>query len=641
MSVRNAPNQPYIDTRGQFDWESEETLVDRRNRLPNRIRRFLTNRWLLKLLLAIFIIGMIAPDVMRVIVTVLGVLISIAIFMVTIVLQFVAIFWFLSRARTYEVMPGTEGVSFDDYRGQPELLEQAKQIVTLLQGVKAFENAGGEPLNGLLLEGPPGTGKTWLAKAISTEAGVPFFYVDTASLQGMFVGTGALKVNRVYAKARKKAKEYGAAVIFLDEIDAVGARGGVSGVGGQGGQGGLGGMFGGMGGGGDMSGLLSTLLIEMSGFNQEHGWRARLRAWFYRTFLRRVPLAVPKRVLTVGATNRIGALDAALLRPGRFDKKIRVDVPDMEGRREIFGYYLTKMAHDESVIPAILATETPGYTPADIKYLLNESLRYALFAGRRYITYEDFRRAQPEHEMGLRSPLKHIAPEAKRRLAYHEAGHAVAIRLFMPHHRIARITIIRQGQAFGHVSHYPAREAYQGMATKKQWLDQLRVAVAGKAGEIEFAGLESQTLGVGGDFAYSRSVLNAMALSGMLGPLGALVQSSPERMLLTGAFMEPNKPMRKAMETAYQEILTETRKSLREHSEMVEALVKLLLEKEELLADEVRAFFDQYGLHTPDPTAIRDGEEINLIPRAPEDEKQVAASGETVKEKPVAAPVVK
>src|SRR5262249_35302160 len=158
-----------------------------------------------------------------------------------------------------------------------------------------------------------------------------------------------------------------------------------------------------------------------------------------------------KRVLTIGATNRINALDAALLRPGRFDKKVRVDVPDMEGRRDIIEYYLSKMAHDNTMVPAILATETPGYSPADIKYLLNESLRYALFDGRRYISYKDFRLAQPEHEMGLRAPLKHISAEARSRIAYHEAGHAVAVRLFLPENRIARITIIRQGSAFGHV----------------------------------------------------------------------------------------------------------------------------------------------------------------------------------------------
>jgi cell division protease FtsH len=337
----------------------------------------------------------------------------------------------------YTVMPGAEGISFEDYRGQPEILEQAQQIVTLLRGVAAFEGSGGEPLNGLLLEGPPGTGKTWLAQAISTEAGVPFFYVDASSLQGTFMGMGAMKVSRMYGKARKAAKEYGASVVFLDEIDTIGSRSGVSAVGG-GTTGGLGGMMGGMGMGG--MGLLSTMLIEMSGFSLEHGWRARLRTWFYKTFLRRNPPKPQKRVLTIGATNRMQALDPALLRPGRFDKKLRIDAPDTEGRRDIFDYYLSKMAHDDSMDPVVLSTETPGYTPADIKYLLNETLRYALFAGRRYMTYRDFQLAKPEHEMGLRTPIKHLTREAKERLAYHEAGHAVAVRLFQPEHRISRVS---------------------------------------------------------------------------------------------------------------------------------------------------------------------------------------------------------
>ncbi|MBZ0296509.1 MAG: AAA family ATPase, partial [Anaerolineae bacterium] len=142
--------------------------------------------------------------------------------------QFGLMFWFLGRSRMYTIWPGQEGVGFADYRGQPELLEQAKQVVTLLRGVRAFERSGGEPLNGLLLEGPPGTGKTWLAQAISTEAGVPFFFVDASSMNSMFVGIAPLKVSNVYRKARNAAKEYGAAVIFIDEIDAIGARGGMT-----------------------------------------------------------------------------------------------------------------------------------------------------------------------------------------------------------------------------------------------------------------------------------------------------------------------------------------------------------------------------------------------------------------------------
>lgn len=620
-TIKNAPNQPYLDTKGQWNWENEETLVDRSNRLSNRIRRFITNGWWWKLLIAFFIVCLFSAELMTTFLSVMGVVLQIAVIISITLLQFVAMFWFLSRSRTYDVMPGTEGISFADYRGQPELLEQARQIVTLLRGVRAFEKAGGEPLTGVLLEGPPGTGKTWLARAISTEAGVPFYYVDTSSLQGMFVGTGALKVMRMFSKARKAAKEYGAAVIFLDEIDSVGARGGVSSVGGDGGMGGMGGM-----GGGDTSGLLSTLLIQMDGFGQETSWITRLRARVYR-FFGRVPPKPEKRVLIIGATNRIAALDAALLRPGRFDKKIRVDPPDMEGRREIFAYYLSQMAHDDSMDASVLATETPGYTPADIKYLLNEGLRYALFDGRTYITYNDFRLAQPEHEMGMRSPLKHISPEAKKRLAYHEAGHAIAVRLFQPEYRIARITIIRQGTAFGHVSSYPARDTYQGMMTKKRLLNRLKVFVAGKAAEIEFCGLANQTLGVGGDFVVIRTWLSMMARAGMFGSLGGAMNRVQS---LSGNGLEivaaPTPDMNKAMEENFQEILTQTRESLRQHKDMMEALVKLLLEKEELLADEVRAFFDQYGLFTPDPSGLRDGEEISMIPPGDKPEVEAPAS---------------
>ena len=164
--------------------------------------------------------------------------------------------------------------------------------------------------------------------------------------------------------------------------------------------------------------------------------------------------------LTIGATNRLEALDPALLRPGRFDKKLRIDAPDLQGRRDIFAYYLSRVSHDDSMDPMILASETPGYTPADIKYLLNEALRYALFAGRRATTYRDFQLAKPEHELGVRTPIKNLSRETKERLAFHEAGHAVAVRLFMPGNRISRITIIRQGMTFGHVLDYPARESY-------------------------------------------------------------------------------------------------------------------------------------------------------------------------------------
>ncbi|MBI1278732.1 MAG: AAA family ATPase [Anaerolineaceae bacterium] len=609
-NIKNAPNQPYINTKGQWNWEDEDTLVDRHNTLSNRVGRFLRSGWIWKTVLTVFIIGLLIPSVMRLLLTILGVTISVGVFMMTIVVQFVAIFWFLSKSRTYEIMPGTEGVSFDDYKGQPELLEQARQIVTLLRGVGTFEKAGGEPLTGVLLEGPPGTGKTWLAKAISTEAGVPFYYVDTSSLQGMFMGTSSLKVINMFGKARKAAKMYGAAVIFLDEIDTVGSRGGVSSTQGQSTGGNpLAGM------GGEM-GLLSTLLVQMDGFNAEHGWRATWKARFYKWFLRRKVPKPERRVLVIGATNRVASLDPALLRPGRFDKKLRVDPPDMQGRIEIFKYYLTKMAHDDSMIPAVLATETPGYTPADIKYLLNESLRYALFAGRSYITYDDFRIAQPEHHMGMRAPIKHMSPEAKRRLAYYQAGYATAIRLFMPHHRIARVTIIRQGQLYGHVSHYPAQDTYQGMWSKVQMESNLKVLVAGKAAEIEFLGAPNQTVMVDRHLSAVKNILNAMAMAGILGPLGGTVGRIQETILGPQLSLGASKEMQEAMEAEFQKQLKECREALRANANIVNSLADRLLEKGEINANEVRAFFDEYDLHTPDPIVLQDDNEVQLLEAA-------------------------
>ncbi|PJF41434.1 MAG: AAA family ATPase [Chloroflexi bacterium] len=607
----------------RFYWESEQTLVDQYNRPSKRIKRFLRRRKFSLIFLAIVFVLLSNASLMRGFLSIAETLVTIILFMLIFVSQFVLLFWFLSRSRQYTIMPGTKGISFKDYRGQPEILEQAQQVVTLLRGVKAYENAGGEPLSGLLLEGPPGTGKTWLAQAISTEAGVPFLYMDASGLQAMFIGVGPMKVMRLYGKARKLAKEYGAAVIFLDEIDAIGSRGTVASVNeditqerdGMFG----GGMTGGM-------GVLSTMLIEMSGFSQVHGWRARLRSWFYKTFLRRKPPKPEKRVLTIGATNRVQSLDPAILRPGRFDKKIRVDVPDMAGRRDIFEYYLSKYAHDETMDPLILATETPGYSPADIKYLLNESLRHAFFDGRDVITYDDFMYAKPEHEVGIRAPLKHMAEESRYRLAVHEAGHAVAVRLFQPHHRITRITIIRQGRAFGYVQHYPAREAYRGLHTRDELLDYVRVSIAGKAAEIEFCGIENQTLGVAGDFRQIEGILSAMANAGMFGTMGATMGVQLD--LMKGARIKWTREQAQALEEAYQQVLSEVRVALREHAHIMDALVEHLLKVEEMNADEVRAFFDQYGLHTPDPSYIRDGEEIKLFPKDGETPQLEAESGD-------------
>lgn len=602
--------------RRTYAWEREETRVQQRQKLRYRLLRFFTF-WRIVLIVVVAALLLDASFTRSVLLfldnsanvllqtfsidltNLTQTLIRLFIGITVAVGQFALIFWFLGNARTYTIWPGgsTEGIGFEDYRGQPELLEQAQQIVKLLRGVRVFEESGGEPLNGLLLEGPPGTGKTRLAQAISTEAGVPFFYIDASSLNSMFMGIAPMKVMNLYKKARNAAKDYGAAIIFIDEIDAIGSRGGVATTGQRDERDPfvqpadrLPIMFG----MGNNSGLVSTLLVEMDGFNAEHGSWAKRRAWFYKYILGRKPPKPQRRLLTIGATNRLTSLDPALLRAGRFDKKIRVDVPDMEGRRDLFDYYLSKFKHDETVDSLVLASETPYYTPADIKHLVNEALRYAMYDERDYVTMNDVRQAQPEHEMGLRQPIKNMTEEDRYRLAAHEAGHALAIRLFRPNYRIARITIIAQGGAHGYVRYYPATEEFDTLNTLDGLMNQLRVAIGGRAGELEFVGEQSQSLGVGvgwgdrSDFGNIRAVLWQMAQAGMFGPLGAN---------LSGTNYTPE--MSEEMENTFRMVLEEVRLSFRLHKEMGEALIKLLLEKQELFADDVEKFFDQYGLYTP------------------------------------------
>jgi cell division protease FtsH len=597
LSTNNTNYPKDIPPVERYIWEDESTLVERRRKLVwYRVGRFLGCLWFPALIIGVILLALFNAAVMRLIINSFPLIVRMIVMTGAIIGQFAAMFWFLGRSRMYAIYPGQEGVGFEDYRGQPEVLEQARQIVKLLRGVDAFEKAGGEPLNGLLFEGPPGTGKTWLAQAISTEAGVPFFFVDASSMNSMFIGIAPIKVANIYRKARKAAREYGASVIFIDEIDAIGARGGVA----EKREGGVGGsirlpmMFGGMGAG---MGLLSTLLIEMSGFSLEHGWMARKKRGLYKFFMRRDPPKLKRRILTIGATNRIQALDAALLRPGRFDKKIRIDAPDLEGRRDIIAYYLEKIAHDETVDPEILAMETRFYTPADIKYLLNEALRYALFDNRTSMTYNDFRLAQPEHEAGLRQPIRNLAPEAKYGIAAHEAGHALAVRLYMPHYRIARITIIRQGGALGHVTSYPANEEYDYLSTYDFLMNRLRVAVGGKAGEMEFVNTGAQSLGVGGDFGNIRHNLQAMAATGMFGQFAPDGKYTPD--------------MKQAMEDTFTDVLHEVRLAFRLHREMGLELIDLLVEKDELLANEVEAFFDKYGFHTPNRAFLQDESKTN------------------------------
>jgi ATP-dependent Zn protease len=425
------------------------------------------------------------------------------------IIQFVAIFWFLGRGRTYWVKPGETGVSFKDYRGNPEVVEAAQRIVTLLKGVKEFKDMGGEVTRGLLLIGPPGTGKSYLAQAISTEAGVPFGYASAPSFQNMFVGVGPLRVRMLYSKARKLGKEYGACILFIDEIDAIG---GARSAGMQNGGMGMGGGFMGMMG----AGILNELLLQMDPPPQEVKW--------WRKLARNLGLIKKKvempPVLTIGATNIAESLDAALLRPGRFDRKIVVDRPDADGRREIIDYYLAKVKHEPMPMDRMVS-DTIDYTPVAIKFVINEAVIHAHFDGRQAINYWDFSHAREIHEWGLRQPIRNMTYEDRRRIAYHEAGHAYAMVKLYRRYKLIKVTIIRHGGALGLAAPKPVEETYT--STKEDELVDIQVSLASRAAEEVFMGI--QMTGVTSDL--QQATVSAALIVGAYGMEGSFISYLP------------------------------------------------------------------------------------------------------------------
>jgi cell division protease FtsH len=512
------------------------------------------------------------------------------------IVQFVALFWFLGRPRMYWILPGETGVGFKDYKGNPEVLETASRVVTLLKGVKEFKNMGGKVTRGILLLGPPGTGKSYLGHCISTEAGVPFGYLSAPSIQGMFMGMDSLRVMGMYGKARKLARKFGACIIFIDEIDAIArARGGM-------GAGMPMGMMGGMMGGGG-SAALNQLLTEMDPLPRDDGWKAKLR--------RRVGLNTKKAeiplVLTMGATNLAEVLDQALLRPGRFDRKIFVDYPDHDGRKEIIAYYLEKVSHEEMDLER-LASETIGHSPAVIKFVINESVINAHFNGRTRITYEDFTVALEHHESGIKHPIRSMLPEERRALAYHEAGHAVAMLKLLKRHRVTRVTIIRHGGALGFAQAKPLQETYT--VDRNEILAGVQVALASRAAEELFLG--TQLSGVYGDLIQATQAAGAYV--GLLGMNGSFVSNAA----FGGA---PDPASRKEIEKLLREQFLKVKLLLDTNRELVVAIAESLLQRLELASDELYRIMDEVErrkIHGEAlPISPKDGKPISLLDLLP------------------------
>ncbi len=484
------------------------------------------------------------------------------------IIQFVAIFWFMSQTKKTKIEPGDpKEITLKDYWGQPRLVETMTQYVKLLRGIEEFQEMGGQLINGLLLKGPPGTGKTFLAKAIAGEAGVAFFAIEGSGFRGMFWGVDTLRVVEFFSKMRGLARKWGACVGFIDEIDAVGAsRGGT----GQGGQMGIGGMFGG-------SGALTRILYEMDGIDQFS------RIDRFKTRITEMSgFTQPKRnwyVMVMAATNRAQDLDPALLRPGRFDVQIQVDPPDRMGRREIIKGYLGKIRCDNALGDAAeieaLVEATPGYTPAQIMSAITKgAVRIALFQGAKEVSYQHIDKALEEQRFGLEQPIEELELRQRELLAYHEAGHAVATHYLHPTHRLNRLTIIRHSEALGYLEHLPPTEIYA--LPLEDLVRDIRISYAGHvSARLHF---KKNWTGGSGDFQSIHQRINALAAHGYFGiPLPS--NPSPEGIskLLE---KEDIKTWLKAQEDA-------TEKLLQEHWEEVENLAQALLVKERLMNKDI------------------------------------------------------
>ena len=511
-----------------------------------------------------------AGNVLQILFLIFATLFQLAFAILFVLIQFVALFWFLGRGRVYWIMPGGEtGISFKDYRGNEQVLEVSARIVTLLRGVRDFKRMGGEVSRGLLLIGPPGTGKTYLAQAIATEAGVPFAYASAPGFQNMFMGVGNLRITMLYAKARRLARKYGSAIIFIDEIDAVGtARTSQMG----GGAGMMGGMFGGG------MGMLNTLLLEMDPPNVDTGWKARI---LRRLGLRRGK-AVQPVVLTIGATNIAEVLDQALLRPGRFDRKITIDAPDFDGRKDVIQYYMDKVRHDPDIDIDRIAADTVGYTPVSIKYLINEAAVVAHFEGRDYISYTDFSEARETNEWGLRQPIRSMSEKERRRLAYHETGHAIAMALLQPENQLYKVTIIRYGRALGLAASTPLEERYT--QSREEVLSEIKVALASRAAEELFLG--TGLTGVTSDL--QQATMLAMGYFGFYGMGNSFYSYLAMPSGLGGIDPDTKRRIEALLDEQYREV----KQLLAEHADEVRIISERLLKDLELHGEDIKEILE-------------------------------------------------
>jgi cell division protease FtsH len=519
-----------------------------------------------------------------------------------IVAQFAFLFWFLARGTTYTIFPGEYDVGFDDVRGQDHIVQSTREVMRIFQGYKSFRKLGGHPPRGVLFEGPPGTGKTLLAKAIAGETGVPFMYASGAGFANMFLGVPQLKVRSMFKKARKYSERWGGCVVFIDELDSIGgSRTGAAGFGGMASSSSVLGAVmnkyvvpGGMGGG---TNLVNALLTEIDGVDKP----PRMQR-FFRRHLRLPPRSVDRHnLLIIGATNLASTLDPALLRPGRFDRKMHVGIPAREGRADILAYYLSKVNHEPVELERV-ARITQGYSPAALRNLVNEALILALQEGREALRWEDLWRAYLTNEAGLAEQVTY-SPKVKAATAIHEAGHAMACHFLAPHRSVTIITVRKRQGALGiHFGHF---EDETFGSKRSEMLANIKVALAGMVAEEIWLG-ETST-GPGSDLEAATHHVLVMVANLAMGEENMLSHGVLSASVMDDAISAALRDTRLRDEAnrILHECKEEVRRLLLDKRVAMEAVRDALVERDEISGDEFRQILFEVGAVSEQPRSMR------------------------------------
>ncbi|XP_022877306.1 ATP-dependent zinc metalloprotease FTSH 2, chloroplastic [Olea europaea var. sylvestris] len=459
-----------------------------------------------------------------------------------------------SKAK-FQMEPNT-GVTFDDVAGVDEAKQDFMEVVEFLKKPERFTAVGARIPKGVLLVGPPGTGKTLLAKAIAGEAGVPFFSISGSEFVEMFVGVGASRVRDLF----KKAKENAPCIVFVDEIDAVGRQRGT-----------------GIGGGNDeREQTLNQLLTEMDGFEGNTG------------------------IIVIAATNRADILDSALLRPGRFDRQVTVDVPDIRGRTEILKVHAGNKKFDSDVSLEVIAMRTPGFSGADLANLLNEA---AILAGRRgksAISSKEIDDSIDRIVAGMEGTVM-TDGKSKSLVAYHEVGHAICGTLTPGHDPVQKVTLVPRGQARGLTWFIPADDPT--LISKQQLFARIVGGLGGRAAEEIIFGEPEVTTGAAGDLQQITGLARQMVVTFGMSELGpwSLMDSSGQsadvimRMMARNSMSEKlaediDVAVKRISDSAYEIALRQIRNS----REAMDKIVEVLLEKETMSGDEFRAMLSEF-----------------------------------------------